>query len=292
MKKKYKKITVFILLSLFILISFNPVSSKNTDLVDDQIDQEQTQTSGKDYIFKDHWKVQSFKPTTKTLTRIQLNINKIGNINSDFEIYIRDTLNGKNLTNCSVSSSQIPLTNPEWIEFNFLDINITVDQTYYIICKTKNGDQSNSYNWYESNDNPYDRGTKYESNYSGLYWQQYPDYDFCFKTYGQKAELDIQYIKGGVGWNIYYGIKNIGTNEINNITVDVIFSGGLILTGKTYTYKIDQPISPGELYNNTISPVIGFGLTKITFTVSSPDATTNSKTLQAFLFLFSIYVHP
>ena len=292
MKKKFQKITVILTLILFLMLTFNPASSKNTILSDDQIDQEQTEATGKDYIYNEHWKAQSFKPTTKTLTKIQLNINRIGDITSDFEISIKEAISSQSLTNLSVSYTEIPPTNPEWIEFNFIDINVTVDQTYYIICKTNTGDEYNSYNWYESSDNPYDRGIKYFSNDSGENWQQNPENDFCFKTYGQKVEIDIPYIKGGFGWNIYYGIENIGTTEINNLNVYFSFSSGLILTGKTRTDTINQTITPGEILDNTLSPVIGFGPTEITITIYSTELTPTSKTAQAFLFLFSIYISP
>ena len=292
MDKKYQKATVILILSIILMLTFNPASSKNTNLPSDQIDQEQTQTTGKDYIYNDHWKAQSFKPTTKTLTRIQLYINRIGDITSDFEINIKDSLTGPILTNLSVSYNEIPPANPEWIQFNFIDINVTVDQTYYIICKTNTGDQSNSYNWYEASDNPYETGIKYYSDDSGENWQQSSDYDFCFKTYGQKAEIDIPYIKGGFGWNIYYGIKNIGTAEIKDINVSIVFSGGLILTGKTHTDTINQIIPPGKILDNTFSPVIGFGPTEITITVSSSETPAVPKTAHAFLFIFSIYITP
>lgn len=292
MIKNDKKIIIFILISLIIILTLTPASSNYTTLTNDQIDQEQTDISGLDYIYFNHWKAQSFKPTTKTLTRIKLYINKIGNINSDFEILIRDSLIGINLTKAIVSSSQIPLTTPEWIEFNFNDINVVSNKTYYIICKTSAGDQTNSYNWYESNNNPYERGTKYYSDDNGKTWQQNTDIDFCFKTYGQIGELYIQYIKGGFGWNIFYGIKNIGNLDINDINVYISFSGGLILTEKTLTDNINQSIAPNQILDKTISPIIGFGPTTITFTVSSPDAISTSKTVQGFLFLFSIYIHP
>lgn len=292
MNKKYKKTIVFILITLIIILTFNPVSSKNTILTSDQLDQEQIESSGKDYIYTSHWKAQTFKPTTKTLTRIQLYINKIGEITSDFEIFIRDSLTGSNLTTYSVPSQEIPLTNPEWIEFNFEDINVTVDQTYYIICKTTSGDPTNSYNWYESTDDPYNRGVKYYSDNTGTTWLQDPDLDFCFKTYGQKGKLEIQYITGGFGWNIYYGIKNMGTFEVNNTNVYINFSGGLILTEKTFTDSITQSIPPGEIFEDAFYPVIGFGPTTITLNISSPEAISTSKTVEAFLFFFSIYVRP
>ena len=292
MGKKYQKISVILILLLVLMLSFNPASSKNTNLSDDQIDQEQTEATGKDYIYSDHWKAQSFKPTTRTLTKIQLYINRLGDITSDFEISIKESISGPSLTSLSVPYTEIPLTNPEWIEFNFNDINITVDQTYYIICKTNTGDQSNSYNWYESSDDPYERGIKYFSDESGENWQQTPENDFCFKTYGQKLEVNIPYIKGGFGWNIYYGLENIGTTEISNLSVYFAFSSGLILTGKTRTDNINQTIPPSEILDNTLSPVIGFGPTEITITVYSPELPATSKTAQAFLFLFSIYIRP
>ena len=292
MKKNSQKSIAFFLMISILILCFAPVSSKNVALSSDRIDQEQTQSSGKDYVYNDHWKAQSFKPTTKTLTRIQLYINKIGSITSDFEVIIRDALTGQNLTNYSISSSQIPLTNPDWIDIDFADMQVIVGQTYYIICKTTTGDESNSYNWYEAVENPYEQGTKYYSDSNGATWQQSPDYDFCFKTFGQKAELDIPYIRGGIGWNIYYGIENTGTTQIDEIDVNIAFSGGLVLTGKTRTDTINQQINPGEIIDNTMSPVIGFGPTRITITVASPEASSVSKTVDAFMFLFSIYISP
>jgi hypothetical protein len=293
MDKKHKKVTVILILLLITMFTFNPASSKNTNLSDDQIDQEQTQANGKDYIYSNHLKAQSFKPTTKTLTKIQLNINRIGDITSDFEISIKNSISSQSLTSLSVPYTEIPPTNPEWIEFNFIDINVTVDQTYYIICKTSTGDEYNSYNWYESSDNPYERGIKYYSDDNGENWQQSPENDFCFKTYGQKVEIDIPYIKGGFGWNINYGIENIGTTETSDIIdVYIAFSGGLILTGNTRTDNINQTIPPGEIIDKTLSPVIGFGPTEITITIYSPELPATSKTAQAFLFLFSIYITP
>ena len=292
MGEKYQKGIAFLILSIIIGLTLTPVSSKNTNLTGDQLDQEQTISDGKDYIYSDHWKAQSFKPTTKMLTRVQLYISRLGDITSDFEVDIKDSLSGQSLTSCSVPASEIPLANTEWVDFDFLDIQVTVDTTYYIVCKTNTGDQSNSYNWYEASGNPYENGIKYYSDDNGVNWQQNPDYDFCFKTYGQKAELDIPYIKGGFGWNIYYGIENIGTTEINNISVYFAFSSGLILTGKTRTDTINQTIPPGEILDNAFSPVIGFGSTEITITVSSPEIPAVPKTAHAFLFFFSIYVTP
>lgn len=291
MKKKYKKIIVFILITLLTISTFTSVSSKNTTLNDDKIDQEQTQTSGKDYIYNGHWRAQSFKPTASILTRIQLYINKNGAITSDFQISIKKTLTGEELTNYSLSSNIIP-TISNWIEFDIPDISVSIDEPYYIICKTTSDNQYNSYNWYEQTGDLYDRGAKYYSNDSGITWYQNPEYDFCFKTYGHKAELYIQYIKGGFGWNIYYGIKNIGTIATNNINVSITFSGGIILTKKTFKDNINQSITPGETLDKTLSPVIGFGPTEITITISSPNAQATSKTVQAFLFLLYIYISP
>ena len=55
---------------------------------------------------------------------------------SDFEVDIKDSLSGQSLTSCSVPASEIPLANTEWVDFDFLDIQVTVDTTYYIVCKT------------------------------------------------------------------------------------------------------------------------------------------------------------
>lgn len=292
MKNKSKKVTTFILISLIIVLTFNPVSSKNTITIDDQIDQEQDIITGVDYVYSNHWTAQSFKPNGQLLTRIQLFIAKIGDITSDLEIILKDALTGQNITTSTVSSSEIPTSNPDWVEFDFIDINVTQENVYYIICKTDNGNPSNSYTWFESSNNPYDRGTKYSSDDNGITWEQNPDTDFCFRTYTKKAELEIQYITGGFGWNIYYGIKNTGTFGIKDINVYISFSGGFILSGGAYNDTIDQIIPPGEIYEDNIYPVIGLGPTTITITVTCANTPTISETRSAFLFLFSVYIHP
>lgn len=205
---------------------------------------------------------------------------------------IKDSLTGQSITSSSVSASEIPTANPDWVEFDFIDITLIIDQTYYIICKTTSGDPSNSYNWFEGANTPYERGTKYYSDDNGDTWQQTPDADFCFKTYAQKAELELQYLTAGFGWNIYYGIKNVGTFEVNDVNVYISFSGGLLLTGGAYVDSINQTIAPGEMYDDNIYPVIGFGPTTITITVSSAEAPAITESKSAFLFFFSIYIRP
>jgi hypothetical protein len=66
--KKYQKIIVILSILILFLLIFTPVSTKNTNLVVDQLDQEQTTLDGKDYIYSDHWKAQSFKPTSTSST--------------------------------------------------------------------------------------------------------------------------------------------------------------------------------------------------------------------------------
>ncbi len=294
MKNTYQRIIIIILIWIILIINFPPVISKNNILFDDEIDQKQTLVSSKDYIYNVNWKAQSFKPTTQILTRIELYIAKIGNISSDIEIIIKNSFTSQNLTNYSIPSSEI-FSKPRWIEFDFPNISTTPNNWYLIICKTKFGDQNNSYVWYQNYGDFYYRGEKYYSNDKGVKWHQNLNIDFCFKTYGKNkpSELEISYIVGESRSCIKYGIKNIGKGIIKNLNVDIKFKGGFFLTSKSYTDTFDIPIYSEEILEQMIFPVIGIGRSEITITVNSPEVSeSTSKTVEALLLIFYIYIVP
>jgi len=290
MKKKCLKMIILALTCILLSTAFSHIS-KSKEFSNDQIDQEQDLSSGKDYIYSDHWKAQSFKPTTYLLTRIQLYMNKIGNVGSDFEIIIKSSLTGNNLVSLSTPVDDIPISE-SWVTFDIPDISVSVGQTYYILCKTESGDQFNSYNWYEAYSDLYGRGIKYYSNDSGNAWYQRPDSDFCFKTYGKKAELEISYLTGGARCQLFYGIKNIGTSDATDVEIEITISGGLVLTRKSYTYIHNETLTAGGAIDEVISPVIGLGPTSVTIAAESAQTQRISKTFDAFLLIFYVYVQP
>ncbi|GAG87737.1 unnamed protein product [marine sediment metagenome] len=89
------------------------------------------------------------------------------------------------MTSVSVSPGFIPdYPDYGWIEFDFPDIQVTPEQTYYIVAMAENG--ADKYSWgFNTLDNHYDRGSMfYKWEGTGYIWSEYESSDWCFKTYG------------------------------------------------------------------------------------------------------------
>jgi hypothetical protein len=157
--------------------------SVNIIILTEQLDQQQTEYDNKFAAYSNKWIAQSFKPTIGTLTSVELYIDKTGNPTTDITVSIRNSLTGPDLTVSSKSPNQIPTT-PTWIEFDFNDISITPENTYYIVIKTSGGSSYNAYEWGFGYYTSYTRGSFWKSDNSGSSWDEYTYYDFCFKTYG------------------------------------------------------------------------------------------------------------
>ena len=86
----------------------------------------------------------------------------------------------------SIDASPIIL---QWVEFDFTDMIVTPDDTYYIVVRADGGYIDNCYVWLLDVNNPYVRGEAWYSVDSGSNWylsdiQDFPRSDHCFKTYG------------------------------------------------------------------------------------------------------------
>ena len=158
------------------------------DLAESQdiLDQKQIYCSGWSYGTSKYVKLaQSFKPTLKLLTRVEITLVKRGNPNG-ITVSIRDNLSGEDLTSVYIDANYIE-SDMSWNEFNFPDIIVNTNQTYYIIAAT-DGESSNDYfYWYFGTYNPYENGSPWSN--SGQNWEifilsSFPDLDFVFKTYG------------------------------------------------------------------------------------------------------------
>ena len=147
----------------------------------EQLDQIQTQGNYYTKIYGSNQGAQSFKPSLDTLTKVELYVNKVGSPSADLVVSIRSSLSGQDLTAISKSPSQIP-SSPGWVEFDFNDISVTPDSTYYIVVKAGGSSSSNRYNWWYSTTNTYSRGEYWVN--SGSSWSVNAGRDFCFKTYG------------------------------------------------------------------------------------------------------------
>lgn len=148
------------------------------------------------WTFHPIWLAQEFKPTKEKLIGIELHFFPGGSPPPDVEltVSIRDTLNGSDLTATTVSAETIAVGGT-WVTFDFPDINVTPGNTYYIVCVGSDGSANNAYCWLFDYDNPYDRGIAWKSEDDGTTWYdlensypQYPEIDFCFKTYHSKSK--------------------------------------------------------------------------------------------------------
>jgi len=153
------------------------------------VDQEQTSQCGSGYnIVPSQWLAQGFKPSVAKLTAVQLYIFKHDSPPDGIliTVSIRDSLDGSDLTVISANADQIE--DYKWVSFDFPDIDVTPENTYYIVCRSNGGGGDNFYCWFYENDNPYNRGDGWFSNDAGLSWakpsgSEINDIDFCFKSW-------------------------------------------------------------------------------------------------------------
>jgi hypothetical protein len=140
---------------------------------------------------------QEFKPTKEDLTAVALNFFQLNApSNVEITVSIRETLNGINLTTKIVNADDKQITDSgTWVMFDFDDIIITPEESYYIVCYASDGEMGFSYLWLFDVDDKYNRGIGWESNNSGETWSDLEDpgwgsgffeIDLCFITYYQK----------------------------------------------------------------------------------------------------------
>lgn len=199
---------------------------------DEQIDQQQIINEG--YFSSSiptDW-AQSFKPTMDSLTKVELNIQKKGNPTGSLTVSIRDSLSGSNIISTSVSTSSIS-SSGGWVVFDFNDIFVTPEVTYYIIFhpdSSWSGGHMVDWGMFYSYDT-YTRGIAYWYwDIPSPWWYPIDGDDFCFKTYG-------------------LAIENLPPNSPSNptpanhatgvvINADLSWTGGDPDFGDTVTYDI------------------------------------------------------
>jgi C1A family cysteine protease len=163
------------------------------------IGSDQKQTSNCNYgdeIAPPFVAAQEFKPTKDKLTAVALGFFK-HNPPSGVEITvsIRDALDGSDLTTKTIDADKANIKSKEtWVLFDFTDITVTPETTYYIVCSANGGMENESYLWLFDINNKYDRGIAWFSIDNGLTWFDleeipgFPEMDFCFITYWQKPK--------------------------------------------------------------------------------------------------------
>jgi hypothetical protein len=114
------------------IISYEPI------IFDWGVDQKNTQHSGFGItLHPPQSHAQSFTPTKDKLTAVSLYLFK--GITPPEPVHItvsiRDNLTGSNLVTKTINTSVVTITkSPQWVLFDFEDISITPEITYYIVC--------------------------------------------------------------------------------------------------------------------------------------------------------------
>jgi len=160
-----------------IYINYNENNYKRGSLY--QLDQQQLNLTGFRVIGEVvPFGAQSFKPSLPNLTWVELNVQKSfdgGNV----IVSIRSTLEGNDLTSVSIPQNELPIQG--WFEFDFPDIYVIPEETYYILVHYNIGD---NFGWGFSHNDDYDRGEAWLYTSSQGWYQDINYVDFCFKTYG------------------------------------------------------------------------------------------------------------
>lgn len=202
-----KKILTILLVGMFLLTGItsatalsvpkntlkNEIYDENPEYVKsclDQLDQSQTEYDEWINLIYDSYKAQSFKPTLGKLTRVELLMsNKVWH-NGYIHLWICEDLEPWTPILYEmfwVGSSPPTYPDKGWIEFDFEDIDVWIDQTYYIAIEGT-GTFDHYYVWWCSTNNPYPHGSYWFNLRPPIDedWYEAPTIDMCFKTYGEQ----------------------------------------------------------------------------------------------------------
>lgn len=135
---------------------------------------------------------QSFIPTYENLTRVGLLIENHYLENAyPITVTIRKDLYGENLTSSTIIPYELENGSVRLLMFDFPDINVTPEETYYIICSSLESEDYLS-GYYLLNtgigSDCYDSGICYRSSDGGETWWNYDEVDISFITYGKDNE--------------------------------------------------------------------------------------------------------
>ena len=186
----WKKSVIVGIIALFIGTNIVSVTTGEKVILNnlkfwDQLDQENSDWKGAARTYLYDPMAQSFKPTLKILTRVELLLEKRGNPQGNLTISIRENLSGVDLTSCTISNEAIT-EEGAWTEFNFPDIGVIAEHTYFIILNHDPWIDDNFIWWGETSKfDYYPRGSLWS--WENQNWILYSEEDYCFKTYGMPS---------------------------------------------------------------------------------------------------------
>ncbi len=152
------------------------------------VDQKQTHTDGSGLtLYPPEINAQSFTPVKDKLTAVSLWLFKYASPPEPnlITVVIRDNLTGPDLATKTIDTSVVTIASKgTWVVFDFDDIAVTPETTYYIVCTGTAGDPGNAYCWLFSANDTYTRGEAWYKANANYPWNiNHAIGDFCFKTY-------------------------------------------------------------------------------------------------------------
>jgi hypothetical protein len=236
----------------------------NESLLDDQLDQKNSDWGGMGIYNFNGSMAQSFKPTLNMLTRMEFIIMNGDIPQGDFTVSIRDNLTGIDLTNITIPIEDLPapFLYPQviWTEFDFPDIYVLPEHTYYIVCSYN--PQIHPCITYWGCTGPIDNYTRGELwSYSKI-WYSDVGFDFCFKTYGFNKARPNLHCEGNLSWNDVTPDSTVeGNIQIMNIgDPDSLLNWEIVETPEwgidwTFTYEGDGTVIPEQALNVKVKAV-------------------------------------
>lgn len=232
MKKRIMSIIICMLL-ISTLVPIMGMASENHEMIKENtsvnagggyiLDQMQTIDGYYYSVLGGYWRAQSFKPSLSPLVKVRLHVESDGLIEDALDVSIRAELSGEDLTYVSVPSANIPAVQT-WIDFDFPDITVEPEETYYIVVRTAS--EEFQYHWLLSvnaDEDRYERGSAWISEDSGDNWEDCDSFDpysdFCFKTYSYGGNIPDLECNGVFGWpdqkpgstvNDSFTVENVG----------------------------------------------------------------------------------
>ena len=222
----------------------------------DNIDQSQILWNGAIAVSYPDMLAQEFKPNKNLLTRIHLLLYKTGNPQQNLTIAIRKDLNETDLINLSMQPTDIP-DSRTWVELDFEDLSVTVDETYYIIWRPL--EKNMTYLWWgydNHNIDSYPRGQAWLNSQGTWTTENFVIKDWCFKTYGYHASQPPNTPEKptgpteGLSWRLYSYQTSSMDPEGDLLRYGWDWNGDDIVDEWTKYHPSATPINTTHSYNN------------------------------------------
>jgi len=133
---------------------------------------------------------QSFIATVDVLTRAEISVRTLGSPDFDLTLELREGSITGTLLDSQIYASDSISDGFSWIEFDFTDITVKADTTYFIRAALPPEGLSNSFGYelgYAESDNYLD-GSFWYTHDSGVSWIEETDNDLAFRVYGTNDE--------------------------------------------------------------------------------------------------------